>query len=39
MEYMACRGEKRNMYSALVDKPEEKNHLVELCVIGRIILK
>jgi len=39
VEYMAYRGERRNMYRALVGEPEEKNHLVELGVIGRVILK
>ena len=39
MEYVACRGEKRSMYRALVGEPEENNHLVELGVIGRIVLK
>jgi hypothetical protein len=25
VEYVACRGEKRNVYRALVGKPEEKS--------------
>ena len=36
---MAYRGERRNMYRALVGEPEKRNHLVELGVIGRVILK
>lgn len=38
MKYLACRRGKRSMYRALVGKPEERNNLVELGVIGRIIL-
>jgi hypothetical protein len=36
---VARREEKRSMCGTLVGKSEEKNHLVELGVIGRIILK
>lgn len=38
MKYVACRREKRSTYRALMDKPEERNNLVELGVNGRIIL-
>jgi hypothetical protein len=32
-------GEKRNVYRVLIGKPDENNHLKDLCVDGRIILK
>jgi hypothetical protein len=32
-------GEKRDKYRALVDKPVEQDHLEDLGVDGRIILK
>jgi hypothetical protein len=39
MEYVVCRWKKRNIYRALVGKPEGKNNLIYLGVDGRIILK
>jgi hypothetical protein len=39
MEDVICMGEMRNMYKILVRKPEEKNHLGYLGMVGRIILK
>jgi hypothetical protein len=32
-------GERRSAYMILVGKPEERDHLEDLCVDGRIILK
>ena len=31
-------GERRDVYRVLVGKPEEKNHLEDPCINGRIIL-
>jgi hypothetical protein len=36
--YEACDGEMRDVYTDLVMKPE-RDHLEDLCVNGRIILK
>ena len=36
---MARTGERRGAYKVLVGKPEGKNHLKDLGVDGRIILK
>jgi hypothetical protein len=32
-------GEKRNTCRVLVEKPEGKSHLEDICINGRIILK
>jgi len=32
-------GERRGPYSVLVGRPEGKNHLEDLDIVGRIILK
>jgi hypothetical protein len=32
-------GERRNLYRVLLRKPEGKNHLEKLGIVGRIILK
>jgi hypothetical protein len=36
---VACIGERRGAYRAFVGKPEGKNHLEDLGIDGRIILK
>jgi len=37
--HVARRGEKRGAYRVLVGRPVGKNHLEDICVKGRIILK
>jgi len=39
LEHLAHKGEKINVYRVLVGKSEGKNHLEDLGVDGRIILK
>jgi hypothetical protein len=39
MGYVACRVEKRGVYRVLVKKREGKNHLEDLAVDGKIILR
>jgi hypothetical protein len=39
MGHVACMREMRNVYTILVGKPEEKNHLEDLGIDRRIILK
>jgi len=37
--HIACMGERRGVYRVLVGKPEGRNHLDDLVIGGRIILK
>jgi hypothetical protein len=37
--HVARTGDRRGAYIILMGKPEERNHLEDLCVDGRIILK
>jgi len=37
--HVARMGEKRGVYRVLVGKPKENNHLEDLSVDGRIILR
>jgi hypothetical protein len=36
---VACMGERRGVYRVLVGKPEEGDHLEDLSIDGRIILR
>jgi hypothetical protein len=38
-EYVARRGDRRNEYRVLVVRPEGRDHLVDVGVNGRMILK
>jgi hypothetical protein len=37
--HVACMGGKRGAYGVLVGRGEEKSHLEDICLDGRIILK
>jgi len=37
--YVACTGERRGVYRVLVGKPEERDHLEDPGIDGRIILR
>jgi len=36
--YVACMGDRRAAYRVLVERYEERNHLEDLRVVGRILL-
>jgi len=39
VRHVACMGEMRNVYAVLVGKPAGGDHLEDLCIDERIILK